>query len=60
MPPELVGQLLHGERPAEPPESMRVRDMASIPALITAARSRPWQAALQPDRIEVAATHRRL
>jgi hypothetical protein len=29
--PEIVGQLLHGERPAKPPESMRVRDMPSIP-----------------------------
>jgi hypothetical protein len=29
--PELVGHLLHGERPAKPPESMRVRDMPSIP-----------------------------
>jgi hypothetical protein len=29
--PEIVGQLLHGERPAKPPESMRLRDMPSIP-----------------------------
>lgn len=29
--PELVGHLLHGERPAKPPESMRVRDLPSIP-----------------------------
>jgi hypothetical protein len=29
--PELVGHLLHGERPAKPPESMRLRDLASIP-----------------------------
>jgi hypothetical protein len=29
--PEIVGQLLHGERPAKPPETMRLRDMPSIP-----------------------------
>ncbi len=29
--PEVVGHLLHGERPAEPPESMRLRDLSSIP-----------------------------
>jgi hypothetical protein len=29
--PELVAHLLHGERPAKPPESMRLRDMPSIP-----------------------------
>ena len=29
--PELVGHLLHGERPAQPPESMRLRDLPSIP-----------------------------
>jgi hypothetical protein len=29
--PELFGHLLHGERPAKPPESMRVRDLPSIP-----------------------------
>jgi hypothetical protein len=29
--PELVGHLLHGERPAKPPESMRLRDLPSIP-----------------------------
>jgi hypothetical protein len=29
--PEIVGQLLHGERPAKPPESMRLRDLPSIP-----------------------------
>ena len=29
--PEVVGHLLHGERPAKPPESMRVRNMPSIP-----------------------------
>ena len=28
--PEVVGHLLHGERPAKPPESMRLRDLASI------------------------------
>jgi hypothetical protein len=26
-----VGHLLHGERPAKPPESMRLRDLPSIP-----------------------------
>lgn len=31
MPPEIVGHLRHGERPAKPPESMRFRDLASIP-----------------------------
>jgi hypothetical protein len=29
--PEVVGHLLHGERPARPPASMRLRDLASIP-----------------------------
>jgi len=29
--PEIVGHLLHGERPAKPPESMRLRDLSSIP-----------------------------
>ena len=29
--PEVVGHLLHGERPARPPESMTLRDMPSIP-----------------------------
>ena len=29
--PEVVGQLLHGERPAKPPESMRLRDLPSMP-----------------------------
>jgi hypothetical protein len=29
--PEVVGHLLHGERPAKAPESMRLRDMPSIP-----------------------------
>ena len=29
--PEVVGHLVHGERPAKPPESMRLRDLASIP-----------------------------
>ena len=29
--PEIVGHLLHGERPAKPPESMRLHDMASVP-----------------------------
>ena len=29
--PEIVGQLLHGERPSKPPESMRLRDLSSIP-----------------------------
>ena len=29
--PEIVGHLLHGERPAKPPESMRLRDLPSIP-----------------------------
>ena len=28
--PEIVGHLLHGERPAKPPESMRHRDLPSI------------------------------
>ena len=27
--PEVVGHLLHGERPAEPPESMRLRILPS-------------------------------
>jgi hypothetical protein len=29
--PEIVGHLLHGEWPAKPPESMRLRDLSSIP-----------------------------
>ena len=29
--PEVVGHLLHGERPAKPPDSMRLRDLPSIP-----------------------------
>ena len=29
--PEVVGHLLHGERPAKPPESLRLRDLPSIP-----------------------------
>jgi hypothetical protein len=29
--PEVVGYVLHGERPAKPPESMRLRDLPSIP-----------------------------
>ena len=29
--PEVVGHVLHGERPAKPPESMRLRDLPSIP-----------------------------
>ena len=29
--PEIVGHLIHGERPAEPPPSMRLRDLKSIP-----------------------------
>jgi hypothetical protein len=29
--PEVVGHLLHGERPAKPPESMRLLDLPSIP-----------------------------
>jgi hypothetical protein len=29
--PEVVGHLLHGERPARPSESMRLRDLPSIP-----------------------------
>ena len=29
--PEIVGHLLHGERPAKPPESMRLRDLPSMP-----------------------------
>jgi len=29
--PEVVGHLLHGERPAKPPESIRLRDLPSIP-----------------------------
>ena len=29
--PEVVGHVLHGEHPAKPPESMRLRDLASIP-----------------------------
>jgi hypothetical protein len=29
--PEVIGHLLHGERPAKPPQSMRLRDLPSIP-----------------------------
>ena len=29
--PEVVGHILHGERPEKPPESMRLRDLPSIP-----------------------------
>jgi hypothetical protein len=29
--PEVVGHLLHGERPAKPPKSLRLRDLPSIP-----------------------------
>jgi hypothetical protein len=29
--PEVVGHLLHGERPAKPPETMRLRDLPRIP-----------------------------
>jgi hypothetical protein len=29
--PEVVGHLLHGEQPAKAPESMRLRDLPSIP-----------------------------
>ena len=29
--PEIVGHLLHGGRPAKPPQSMRLRDLPSIP-----------------------------
>ena len=29
--PEIVGHVLHGERPAKPPEAMRIRDLPSIP-----------------------------
>ena len=29
--PEIIGHLLHEERPAKPPESMRLRDLPSIP-----------------------------
>ena len=29
--PEVIGHLLHGERPAKPPESMRLRNLPSIP-----------------------------
>lgn len=29
--PDIIGHLLHGEPPAEPPESMRLRDLPSIP-----------------------------
>jgi hypothetical protein len=29
--PEVVGHVLHGERPAKPPESMRLQDLPSIP-----------------------------
>ena len=29
--PEIVGHLLHGERPAKPPETMRLRDLPSLP-----------------------------
>jgi len=28
--PEVIGHLLHGERPAKPPASMRLRDLSSI------------------------------
>jgi len=33
--PAVVGHLLHGERPAKPPESMRLRDLPSIPTFWT-------------------------
>jgi hypothetical protein len=29
--PEIIGHMLHGERPAKPPESMRIRDLPSMP-----------------------------
>jgi hypothetical protein len=29
--PEIVGHLLHGERPAKPPKTMRLRDLPSLP-----------------------------
>ena len=29
--PEIIGHLLHGEPPAKPPESMRLRDLPSLP-----------------------------
>ena len=29
--PEIVAHLIHGERPAQPPQSMRLRDLQSIP-----------------------------
>jgi hypothetical protein len=29
--PDIVGHLLHGEPPAKPPESMRLRDLPSLP-----------------------------
>jgi hypothetical protein len=29
--PEVVGHLLHGERPAKPPKSMRLQDLPTIP-----------------------------
>jgi hypothetical protein len=29
--PEVVGHLLHGERPARPPQALRLRDLSSIP-----------------------------
>jgi hypothetical protein len=29
--PEIVGHLIHGERPAKPPQSVRLRDLPSIP-----------------------------
>jgi hypothetical protein len=29
--PEIIGHLLHGERPAKPPKAMRLRDLPSIP-----------------------------
>ena len=29
--PEIVGHLIHGERPAKPPSSMRLRDLNAIP-----------------------------
>lgn len=42
--PEIVGHLLHGERPAKPPDSMRLRDLPSIPMAVEA-RSRRYRAA---------------
>ena len=29
--PEIVGHVLHGERPAKPPEAMRIRDLPVDP-----------------------------